>query len=94
MKLYKFSNGTEAELFRDKRCWHCDRDKAVWSYWDEAKQQYIKEPEWGKGCRILARALGCETYDPKYPTELRWRVDGPACTAFVNRDDPSIPQGA
>ena len=92
MKKVKFSNGTMAEIFQDEWCWHCENDRAVWSCWDETKQQYTKEPEWEKGCQILARALGCEPDDSDYPIEFQrfinaLGVEVGGCFAFVDKDN-------
>lgn len=86
MKEYVFSNGTIFELFQEKWCRNCERDKAIWSCWDETKQQYIKEPQWEYGCPILARAIRYDIKDKRFPGEIHCFRDYSECTAFVMSD--------
>jgi hypothetical protein len=70
------------ESFQNNWCKHCERDNAVWSCWDESAQRYTKEPEWEKSCEILSKTVQYKEEDEEYPTELRYCIDTPVCTAF------------
>jgi hypothetical protein len=83
---YRPSNGTEGEIFDDRWCSNCERDRA-WRA-DESK---------GEPCDILGRTLIHNVGEPDYPVE--WIEDNvpypqptnPRCTAFEPiTNDPEL----
>ena len=72
-KLYRPSNGSEGEMFRDRWCDHCTKD-------DYDNEVY---------CPILSSSMCFETSDKNYPRELKHDEKGqPCCTAFESKGTP------
>ena len=72
---YRPSNGTEGEMFMEKWCWQCERERA-----------YEEDDE--PPCPILDASMAYSIDDPKYPEEWVQDNEGPRCTAFVPEGDP------
>ena len=71
MKKYRPPNGTDGEIFFDRFCEHCEKDKAS------------RMGDWTNGCQILSATLCFNVDDSQYPAE--WIYDennSPTCTAF------------
>lgn len=74
------SNGTEGEMFMERFCYRCEKDKDF--YTSEGEQV---------GCAIILDSMLFERNDPKFPPE--WISDdnvglvNPRCTAFEEVTD-------
>lgn len=75
---YQPSNGAEGECFMEKFCFKC------------AKDNFDPDTGGGDPCQILGNTMLFDEDDAGYPRE--WRQDGPEgprCTAFEPKEDPS-----
>lgn len=74
MKLYRPSNGTEADWFASEWCDECAKD-----IFDLGTGEYIEQ------CDILDRSLLHDINQIEYPTEWRYcsLTDQPICMAFT-----------
>lgn len=82
-KPYRPSNGTEGDIFRASWCDRCERDRL---YRETGGNAPLNE-DGSNGCSIIARTMGYDLDDPKYPKEWRRReaateYPGGECTAF------------
>jgi hypothetical protein len=85
LQPYRPGSGSEGAWFQEKFCVNCIKDHAVNRNW--------QDPDWGRGCQILARSLAHDVKDPLYPKEWVRVADGPFCTAYVPDlgQDPNQP---
>lgn len=84
---YRPSNGSEGEIFMQKHCDVCQKDRA-----------YREDPDNGESCHIVVYAFAVDTDDEKYPAEWTYTAEGqPTCTAFepemeTPQADPAPPR--
>lgn len=72
LKKYQPSNGTEGEIFMDKFCNRCKREKFTHTLNDDDAK-----------CPILTQTMVVSVQDEQYPTEWIYdEHDNPTCTAF------------
>lgn len=80
---YRPSNGTEGEIFMSNWCERCKKDAA-----------HRRDPDAGKGCRIIVYMMGFHIGDKEYPRQIvqtagvPWEERNPRCTAFVEVGTP------
>lgn len=76
MKLYRPSNGTEGEIFKERFCYRCKN-------FDEFPEGYV---DCKLGILMFAELHGID--HPKYPTEWRYDEKGkPTCIKFERLDN-------
>lgn len=82
---YRPSNGTEGEMFQERWCHDCTKDRS--------------DNDSEKSCEILLKSFCFDIDDPQYPNEWQYGADGqPKCTAFerigtVKREPDAPGQG-
>lgn len=75
-KKYRPSNGTEGEMFMDKRCYQCIHEKWLHTQNDDDAK-----------CEILNNTMLYDVHEDEYPEEWTYdENDKPTCTAWKKWD--------
>jgi hypothetical protein len=80
---YQPANGFEGELFFERWCQHCARDRAM------REGDDFNECDDEEVCNLIALSMAFKPGDPEYPSAWQYGKDGqPCCKAFVPAGQP------